>query len=227
MNFTTEKVTLNGYEATIIRPEKPNGKWIWKTEFLYAFDQAECDLLEMGYTRVYYQIKNMYGSPNAVKLMYDFYKFVTREYSLYEKCALFGFSRGGLYAFNFAMKHPECVSCVYLDAPVMDMRSWPPADSKERRELYAEYGLDENSIENYTGHPVKNFKEYFALKIPTILVAGDSDEIVPLPENSGLMIDYANAAGIPLTYYIKPGCKHHPHSLEDTKPIIDFINTYY
>lgn len=37
------------------------------------------------------------------------------------------------------------------------------------------------------------------------------------------MIDYANENGIDITYIIKPGCKHHPHSLEDVKPIVDFV----
>ena len=32
--------SFNGYAATVITPDKPNGKWIWKTEFLYAFDKA-------------------------------------------------------------------------------------------------------------------------------------------------------------------------------------------
>lgn len=36
---------FNGYKATVIQPENPNGKWIWKTEFFYAFDNAEKELL--------------------------------------------------------------------------------------------------------------------------------------------------------------------------------------
>ena len=34
----------NGYNAVLIIPENPNGKWVWKTEFLYAFDDAEVDI---------------------------------------------------------------------------------------------------------------------------------------------------------------------------------------
>ena len=49
----TEYFNFNGHEATVILPEHPNGKWIWKTEFLDAFDKAEVELNEMGYTRVY------------------------------------------------------------------------------------------------------------------------------------------------------------------------------
>ena len=37
----THTFLFNGHEATVIVPEHPNSEWIWKTEFLYAFDQAE------------------------------------------------------------------------------------------------------------------------------------------------------------------------------------------
>ena len=103
---SVENFSFNGYTATVIRPKNPNGKWIWKTEFFYAFDQAEEALADDGYTRVYYQISNKYGSPEAVSLMESFYHEVTERYALDDKCILFGFSRGGLYAFNFALAHP-------------------------------------------------------------------------------------------------------------------------
>jgi hypothetical protein len=105
----TIELLFNNHKATIIRPENPNGKWIWKTEFLYAFDQAERALVEKGYTRVYYQVRNRYGGYPAIRLMKKFYDFITEEFALDKKCCLFGFSRGGLYAFNFALFYPECV----------------------------------------------------------------------------------------------------------------------
>ena len=77
-----ETFMFNGYEATVIIPENPNGKWIWKTEFLYAFDQAERALLKEGYTRVYYQISDKYGSYNAVRLMKKFYEHVIERFLL-------------------------------------------------------------------------------------------------------------------------------------------------
>ena len=59
----TYTVFYNGHEATVIVPDNANGEWIWKTEFLYAFDAAERALLEKGYTRVYYSVSDKYGSP--------------------------------------------------------------------------------------------------------------------------------------------------------------------
>ena len=130
----TEKYIFNGYEATVIIPDKPNGEWLWKTEFLYAFDALERKLCEDGFTRVYYQISNKYGSPDSVELMHDFYLDLMNRYKLNEKAILIGFSRGGLYAFNFALKYPTCVKKMYLDSPVLDLRTWPKKEDSP--ELY-------------------------------------------------------------------------------------------
>lgn len=214
---------FNGYSAFVIRPENPNGKWIWKTEFFTAFDQAERALLEKGYTRVYYQISDKYGSFNAVRLMHNFYYDVIERFNLDKKCNLFGFSRGGLYAFNFTLFYPECVDKIYLDAPVLDMRTWPREGMIERVQALNEYGLTPDAYENFNGHPVYNFKEFFMHKKPVLLIAGMKDEEVEFSKNAGLMIDYCKNNGVEIKYILKPEGKHHPHSLDDVTPILDFI----
>ena len=217
-----ETIEFNGYQATVIIPENPNGEWIWKTEFLYAFDQAERALLGLGYTRVYYQISDKYGSPDAVDLMWKFHQFITEKFGLAYKCNLFGFSRGGLYAFNFALAHPECVGKVYLDAPVLDLRTWPWDGSIEQAQMFEEYGLNRETLQGYQGNPIENLGMYFSLKIPTLVIAGGMDEIVPFMQNAGRMIEYCRAHDCKITAIVKETCLHHPHSLEDVAPIIAF-----
>ena len=223
----TYTLQFNGYEATVIRPENPNGKWIWKTEFLYAFDQAEVALLKEGYTRVYYKISDKYGSYNAVRLMRKFYHFIIKEFNLDEKCYLFGFSRGGLYAFNFALFYPEYVEKVYLDAPVLDMKTWPCNGKEGSRPLteqvFEEYGLNDDTLQTFKGNPIDNLPEFFSLHIPLLVVAGGADEVVPFDRNSEILINYCKQNGIEITSIVKPDCKHHPHSLEDVTPILEFI----
>ena len=214
---------FNGYTGTVIIPEKPNGKWIWKTEFLYAFDQAERALVEQGYTRVNYGISDKYGSYNAVRLMYKFYRYIVKEFDLDEKCSLFGFSRGGLYAFNFALFYPECVEKVYLDAPVLDMKSWPPKGSVEQAQAFEEYGLNEDTWLTFKGNPIDNLDEFFSLNLPLLLIAGGKDEVVAFEENSGKLITYCKENGIEITSIVKPEGLHHPHSLDDVTPIVEFI----
>lgn len=217
---TTDIFDFNGNRVTVIRPEKPNGRWIWKTEFLYAFDYAERALLEKGYTRVYYQISDKYGSAHAVRLMRRFYHFIVQKYNLEKKCILFGFSRGGLYAFNFALFYPQYVEKLYLDAPVLDLKTWPVEGSVEQQQLFEEYGLNRDTLKTFKGNPIDCLAEFFALNIPTLLIAGEIDDVVPFKENAQKMIDFASRNGRPLTVFVKPTCGHHPHSLKDNIELI-------
>lgn len=220
----TEEFEFNGYKATVIIPEKPNGKWIWKTEFLYAFDQAERTLLEQGYTRVYYQISDKYGSNKAVRLMHKFHQFLIKKYALCEKAILFGFSRGGLYAFNYALYYPECVEKIYLDAPVLNLKSWPKQNSKEQAQFFEEYHINWDTYKTFHDSPIDNLEEFFACEIPVLLVAGDSDLLVPFAENGKIMLEKSLEYKADLKCILKKECGHHPHSLEDVQPIIEFIN---
>ena len=220
-----EEFIFNGYKATVIIPENPNGKWVWKTEFFYSFDQAECALFEQGYTRVYYEISNMYGSTRAVRLMRMFHKELLKRFSwLTEKSILFGFSRGGLYAFNYALYYPEVVSKIYLDAPVLNLKTWPITNSFEQKEFFDEYNINSITFNTFKDSPVDHLEEFFTYQIPVLLIAGDCDELVPFEKNGGIMIDKAKEVNANVEFILKTGCAHHPHSLEDLQPIINFLN---
>ena len=222
-DMKTEIFEFNGYQATVIFPQKPNGKWIWKTEFLYAYDESERALLDRGYTRVYYSISDKYGSNKAVRLMHAFHRFLIKKYPLQEKPCLFGFSRGGLYAFNYALYYPELVDKIYLDAPVLDVKTWPLPKSIEQAQLFEEYCLAENTFEKFANSPVDNFKEFFESERKLLVVAGGADKLVPYEQNAGRLVKYCQENGIKIDFYFKPDCGHHPHSLQDVTPIVEFI----
>ena len=107
---------------------------------------------------------------------------------------------------------------MYLDAPVLDLRSWPRIDSKYNEvylhnQVMAEYGFkSEEEFMSYKLYPVEQLKAYFALNIPTLLIAGMQDTTVDFSENSQKMIDYCVKNDIVLTFYIKLDADHHPHS---------------
>ena len=220
----TESFEHNGYIATVVLPDEPNGKWIWKTEFLYAFDQAERALFDMGYTRVYYQISDMYGSDRSVRLMREFHRELLKRYSwLDEKTILFGFSRGALYAFNYALFYPESVSKIYFDAPVLNLKSWPKRETAEFTQFLREYNLCEETLKSFKDSPKDRIEEFSRNGIPILIVAGDSDATVPYKENGKLMVDYYKKKELKITVFVKKGCGHHPHSLEDVNPIVTFV----
>ena len=62
----------------------------------------------------------------------QFYARLVAHFGFSQRVVLEGLSRGALYAFNFAATHPTRVAALYLDAPVLDILSWPGRD-RERR----------------------------------------------------------------------------------------------
>jgi alpha-beta hydrolase superfamily lysophospholipase len=62
-----------------------------------------------------------------------------------------------------------------------------------------------------------------ALKVPVLCVVGDADEVVPVSENTALLEERLKTLGWKMEIIHKPGIGHHPHSLKDPKPIVDFI----
>ena len=99
--------------------------WIWRPAFFGAFPRVDLALLEQGYHVAYFELDNEFANPASLKAGDEFYKYMVKFYTLSPRAVLEGFSRGGLYALNWALKYPKKVACLYLDAPVCDVYSWP------------------------------------------------------------------------------------------------------
>jgi pimeloyl-ACP methyl ester carboxylesterase len=84
-----------------------NKPWIWRTEFFDDTPAVDLALLARGYHVAYIDMQDMYGSPASMTIMDKFYDRLTTQGSLSGKCVLEGFSRGGLFALNWAALRPE------------------------------------------------------------------------------------------------------------------------
>lgn len=225
--------TVAGHAGLLVLPKKAaEGRpWVWRAEFFGAFDRVDMAMLEKGWYLTNYSISDMYGCPEAVELMHGFQRALVTEFSISEKAVIFGFSRGGLYAFNYAAKHPEQVSALYLDAPVLDIFSWPGGfgaaarQEKEWQECLQAYGLTEETVKSFHGSPLDLADRVIDAGIPMIIVAGDADADVPISENTFRLAGLCKAMGDGFKLIIKPGVAHHPHSLGDPSPIVSFLET--
>ena len=227
--FRRIEFPLNGHNCIVVFPEnaREDKPWVYRAEFLGAFDTVDVELLNRGWHLVTYQISNLFGCPESVELMKQFYDFIVPEFGLSPKCDIFGFSRGGLYSFNFTCRYPECVSTLYLDAPVMNMRDWPCDDRYEGSFDYNEcpkvYHMTREELFASEIHPIERLGELLKTKVPTVLVAGAADKTVRFTYNSRMLSDYMKAHHADFFEIIKPDCDHHPHSVEDPTPVADYI----
>jgi pimeloyl-ACP methyl ester carboxylesterase/lysophospholipase L1-like esterase len=223
---------VDGRNCLLIVPKQPaqNNPWIWRTEFFGAFAQADIALLGKGYYVAYMDMQNMYGAPVAMGHMDKFYDYLETTYQLAPKTVLEGFSRGGLFAFNWAVRHPDRVACMYVDAPVCDFKSWPagkghgqgsPDDWNRLKQVYG-FSTDEQALA-YQLNPVDNLRPLADARIPILSVCGDADKTVPFDENSQIVEKRYKEMGGEIQVIVKPGGDHHPHSLPDPAPIVSFI----
>jgi alpha-beta hydrolase superfamily lysophospholipase len=214
-----------GRPALLIVPARPApGKpWIWRTEWFGHFPQADLALVARGWHVASVSASDLYGAPPAMALFDAYYRRVTAEYGLAPKVVMEGFSRGGLYAFNFAADFPERVAALYLDAPVLDLRSWPGRKSPLWAECLAAYGLTDAQADTAKISPLDRIEPVVRAGIPIFGVSGDADEAVPYAENLAVLVEKYRAAGGRIEVIVKPGGKHHPHSLPDPAPIVDFL----
>ena len=214
-------------DAIVVVPAKaaPGRPWICRPAFFDAFASVDKALLKEGWHIAYYDVTHLYGSPRAVRLFKAFYDYVVPAFGLSEKLTVEGFSRGGYFAFNWAAAHPETVACLYVDAPVCDINTWPRQTDRARwPEFLEEWGVREEEVgEDFRGNALQLLPAIAAAHIPIISVCGAADRTVAFDRNM-LPVEEAYRAlrGI-VEVIVKPGCDHHPHSLADPTPVVDFI----
>jgi len=223
--------TCGGRSCMLVLPKKPapGNPWIWRTEFFGHEPQADIALLGKGFHAAYVNVQNLYGAPVALDAMDAFYACLAKQYRLAPKVVLEGFSRGGLFAFNWAARNPEKVACLYVDAPVCDFKSWPGGKGRGKgsrsdwERCKQVYGLSEAEALAYRLNPVDNLAPLAKAKIAILSVCGEADTVVPIEENTRLVQRRYEQLGGEIEVIAKPHCDHHPHSLKDPAPIVDFI----
>ena len=60
-------------------------------------------------------------------------------------------------------------------------------------------------------------------EVPLVLVYGEADTVVPYEKNGRLLEEAYQNSEADRLFIGKPGVGHHPHSLEDPTPIVDFL----
>ena len=229
--FKCNNFKFEGYNAKIVFPQNTEAgrHWIWRARFWGHEPQTEIALLKKGFHVVFIDAPELCGNKEAVELWNHFYAYLLKTYQLNEKTVLEGFSRGGLYIYNWGSENTEKVACIYADAPVCDIKSWPggkgkgkgsPEDWKLHLKVYQQ---TEESIKDFKGMPIYNARKLALAHVPVLHVCGATDDIVPIEENSYIVQKVYQEAGGDMKIIVKEGIGHHPHSLKDPAPIVNFI----
>ena len=230
--FACEEFEFEGYKARVVFPEegKAAGKLALKTLYWGAFADVEVGLLKNGYHLAYLERRSRFPSQEESERTARFVQLVSEKNNLNGKCVLVGMSLGGAYAMRFAYYHPELVSCIYLDAPVLNYCDFParvgiPFNEQvwENEFLKVFPGMKRYQMMGFREHPMDAIDTVKAHKIPVLLVYGEEDCTVPYKEH-GLLMEQAYEGSdllkiVPVAYR-----GHHPHGkIKDNSELVQYI----
>jgi pimeloyl-ACP methyl ester carboxylesterase len=85
------------------------------------------------------------------------------------------------------------------------------------------FGLDQAQALRWAGNPIDNLAPLARARVPILHVVGDADEVVPVAENTAILAARYRALGGQIEVLVKKGVGHHPHSLSDPTPIVDYV----
>jgi len=235
--YRQEEFLFEDHQAVVVFPNQPDEKHsvVQKMEYWGAFPETERMMLAHGYHLIFVANDNRWGTEIDLDRKARFLKYVSEKYGLENKCVSYGQSCGGLFSIKFAARFPELTYAIYADAPVLNYMSCPcgfgigeclAKEKGDYSEILKALGLTMSELICYRDMPMDHLQDLIDHQIPVVLVAGDSDHVVPYIENGILLENAYKKAGLPLEVYIKPGCDHHPHGLEDPTPVVAFLDRY-
>lgn len=211
---------------------KRNGKTVLKTEYFSAFPDLQNEFIRRGYTLIFIENRNRWGTPSEIEDQYEFIGYASKELGISSKVITIGMSCGGMMSVLLAAKHPDCIEGLYIDAPVMNFLSCPArlgnaSDVTDGmwEEFERAWGMTKQELLTFRGHPIDYFDKLVENKTKIYMAYGDSDKTVPYEENGIALEKKYRESGLEGLLYIdkKIGVDHHPHGPSD----IDFAIKYF
>ena len=233
--FDCLEFTFEDRDAIQVFPKERNekGDWMLKTEYWDAFPAVEIALLEKGFHLAYVKNKTRFATREECDCKARFAAYLSETYGLRKSCVPVGMSCGGAHAVNFAGFYPELISCLYIDAPVLNFCDYPGrlgdehcASVWENEFVKAYPGIQRYQLVNFEYHPLNRIPTLIEHKVPVVMVYGREDITVNYAVNGKLMeMAYE---GTDLLKLFCGSCRgHHPHGIYnmqfDSSELINYI----
>lgn len=207
--FEKVKLSIDGHDAYYVKPAQPlpGNPWVWRASFPDWHTEIDSILLTKGFYVAFVNVDDQYGSPAALQVWDKFYTHLTNKLNFAPKAALEAISRGGLYAYGWAKRNPDKVSCIYAETPVCDFKSWPggkdkgPGDAKAWEQLKQVYHFTEEQALAYHDNPIDNLEGLASFRVPVLHTIGLDDKLAPPNENTCLFAQRYITLGGPVSIH--------------------------
>ena len=230
--FRQLEFRFKGKKAIIILPDESNdnGKMVLKTEYFGAFPDLQIQFVRRGYTFIFVENRNRWGTDSEIDDQYEFINYVSKELGKENSVITIGMSCGGLISVKLCAKYPDAVKALYLDAPVMNFLSIPARFGNAYEvtdgmweEFYDAYHMTKTELLTYREHPIDMVPFLLEHKKRIYLTYGDSDHVVPYEENGLYLEKFYRENGGEIKTEKKVGVGHHPHGPSDPDLVINYF----
>lgn len=236
--FAKHDFEFDGRPCYVVAPKAaaPGNPWVWRARFPGFHAEADLSLLERGFHLAFLNTNNMLGSDKALDHWDKFYDKLTKEHGFAKKVALEGVSRGGLFVYRWAARHPGRVACIYADTPVCDFKSWPGGKGeglgspKDWQNVLKQYGLTEAQALAWDKNPIDQaiLKPIANAKVPILHIVATNDEVVPPKENTSVLAERYRELGGTIDIIEVLGTRLNGHHFDHPDPVrvADFIERH-
>jgi pimeloyl-ACP methyl ester carboxylesterase len=198
----SETFTVEGRPAFVLLPPaagRTNPQpWIFYAPTLPGYpDEAERwmheQFLAAGVAVAGIDIGEAYGSPKGRALFDALYRELTERRGFAPKPCLFGRSRGGLWTSSWAIANPSRVAGLIGVYPVFDFRTYPGITNAAPA-----YGLAPSELAARAAEldPIERIGVLAKAGIPVTLLHGNTDQVVPIKQNSEEFVRRYREAGV-------------------------------
>lgn len=241
--FVRHNFEIEGCKAFIVEPPNPAPglPWSWCLQWAEAFvpRTPALKLLERGFHHVHIDVFSTRMNPEGIQKAEKFYALL-QKMGFHKKAALIGMSYGGLFSWRWAAEHPETVGAIYADCPVCNLAFASERNSSnatpEMLEVHksegakniAAYGVKTHEeMQSHPLSPLNNYKPIAEAKIPILVLRGAQDQTVLPQTNIDIFAERIKSAGGDITVINRECYGHHPHGMDDPRPLVDFILRHY
>lgn len=224
--------------AYVVRPTgavDPQKRWIWEFPFWLGINDGYGNLqhrnyverfLAAGYHAAGVDVGPSCASPSAAKICQEFHDQVVAKFGLHKRARIMGQSHGGLIAYGWALRHPDCVSHVAGICPATDFRSWPTLPNVinfPAKGLGYDLTLEELTRRAAEFNPIDNLAPLAKAGVKILHLHGDKDDIVPMEANSTELARRYRELGGQAEIVVIPGLGHGGKQLYESAPFVRFL----
>jgi pimeloyl-ACP methyl ester carboxylesterase len=174
----------------------PQKRWLWEYPFWlgindgfgnvahrYYLEQA----LAAGFHVAGVDVGASCASPAAAEVCQEFYNNLVSRYGLNKRARVLAHSHGGLIAYGWAFRHPECVDRIAGMCPATDFRTYPGLGNVVAGPTKGlDYGLSLEELSRRAAefNPVDNLAPLAKAGVKILHIHGANDLLVPTGANS-------------------------------------------